>query len=234
MLRPVTLAVSLATLALACVAPRPDRVLLTRGAEVPRSLARRSRAELSDYYAQTASVVDSGTSVTVLARIIDLSYVRAAERERARAGHWRPDRARQELARAEQYYFGGRLSFEVEVGAMIESGLATRRFSDIGAWQWTLTVDGGEAIVSTDATTTRRRMWREQGGGGYFQGRTFVPEPLYVVEHHDVRGVTRFGPPAPTPHRVVTLRAYPPGVPAVLRLRWRVAGGNPRSGARGA
>lgn len=214
----------------ACVAPRPDRVLLTRGDTVPEALSHRSRRELSDYYARTASAVDAGTSVTVLARIVDRSYVRAAERERARGGHWTAARARAELERAELYYLADRLSFEVEVGALLEAGLPTRRFSDVGAWQWTLAVDGSEPIVATDATTTRRRTWREQGGGGYFQGRTFVPEPVYVIEHHDLRGVVRFGPPAPMPQRVVTLRAYPPGVPAVLRLRWRVA----RQTSRGA
>jgi len=227
---PLPVLAALGAMAGACTAPRPERVLLSRGVVVPAALARRSRFELSDYYARTASTVDSGTSISILARIVDRSYVQAAERERARAGRWPADRARRELALAEQYYLAGRFSFEVEVAAGIESGLATRHFSDVGAWQWTMSIDGGEPLVATDATTTRRRVWREQSGGGYFQGRTFVPEPVYVLEHHDLRGVVRFGPPVPAPERTVTLRAYPPGLPAVLRLRWRVA----HEGVRGA
>lgn len=218
----------LAALGVACAAPRPERVLLSRGAAVPAALARRSRVELADYYARTANVTESGTSIALLARIVDRSYVLSAERERAGAGRWSAERTRQELAAAEAYYLDGRLCFEVEVAAAIESGMTTRRFADVSAWQWTLSVDGGEAVVASDATTTLHRLWREQGGGGTLQGRTFVPEPLYVVEHHALRGVVRFGPPAPLPRRILTLRAYPPGLPAVIRLRWRVARGNGR------
>jgi hypothetical protein len=208
-----------------CTASRPERVVLSQGSVVPATLARRSRLDLSDYFARTTSVVDSGTSISILARIVDRSYVLAAERERARSGRWPAARAQQELAQAEAYYLTGRLSFEVEVEAAIESGLGAERFGDIAGWQWTLVVDGGEPLVAADATTTRKRRWREQGGVEYFQGRAGVrfPEPTYLIDHHSIRGVVRFGPPPPAPGRAVTLRAYPPGLPAVLRLRWRVA-----------
>jgi hypothetical protein len=222
--------IALGVLAEACEASRPERVLLSRGGVVPPALARRSRLELSDYYARTASVVESGTSISILARIVDRSYVHSAVRERARAGRWAAERARRDLGQAEAYYLAGRLSFEVEVAAGLGSGLATRRFSDVAAWQWTLSVDGGEPLVASDAVTTWRRAWRQESGGGYLQGRTFVPDPVFVIERHALRGVVRFGPPAPVPRRVVTLRAYPPGLPAVLSIRWRVA----RESARGA
>ena len=212
----------------ACVRPRPDRVMLSEGERVPAALSRWSREDLADYYARTDSTVETGTSVSILGRIVDRSYVHAAVRERALEGHWSRERARRELATAEAYYLDGRLSFEIEVDALVESGMSSRRFADIRGWQWTLVVDGAEPLVSTDAFTTRRRMFREQGGGGYFQGRAFVPEPVYVLEHHTLKGVVRFGPPAPRPRRTIALRAYPPGLPAVLRLRWRVARGASR------
>lgn len=213
-----------------CASGAPDRIVLTRGERIPTALARRSRDDLADYYARVASTVQTGTSVSVLARVVDRSYVRAAVVQRAREGRWSRERARRELAQSTSYYLDGRLSFEIEVDALVEAGVASRRFADVGTWQWTLRIDGAEPLVATDATTTRRHMFREQSGGGYFQGNAYVPEPVYVVEHHTLKGIVRFGPPAPVPRRALTLRAYPPGVPSVLRLRWRVA----RDSSRGA
>jgi hypothetical protein len=205
-----------------CASHASGPVIVTRSDVVPRALARRSREELAAYYARTAGAADAGATVSVLARLLDRSYVLASIRTRARNAHWTAARAREELDRALRYYVTDRLSFEVEVEASVEGEGMTRRLQDIAAWQWTLRVDSGEPLVATEAVTTRRRVWREQAGGGYYQGRTFVPEPIYVIEHHMVRGVVRFGPPKPDARRSLALRAYPPGIPAVLRVRWRL------------
>ena len=105
----------------------------------------------------------------------------------------------------------------------VQDVMTALRLQNLATWQWTMRIDDGEPLVAAEAVTTRRRVWREQAGGGYYQGRTFVPEPIYIVEHHVVRGVVRFGPPRPEARRSIALRAYPPGVPAVLRVRWKLA-----------
>ncbi|MBI2896073.1 MAG: hypothetical protein HYY06_21120 [Deltaproteobacteria bacterium] len=215
-------AVLMTSILFGCGSSASGPIVVSRGESVPSSLSRRSRSALAEYFGREARYSDGAASITIVAVLLDRSFVVAAERARARSMRWPVDRAARELARALAYYARDRLAFEVRVSAAFEEP-APGRFLDLAAWQWTLATGGREPIVSTDAVTTARRSWSEQVGGGYYQGRYWVPEPVTVVRRFETKGVVRFGPPPPNLEREALLGAYPPGVPAVLRLRWRLA-----------